>query len=492
MKKSEMKRISLEEAKRLLGKNNPLLGDYGSDEVLWHKGGKLEGDIVLDLDDDGDNVLVTGDLQLEGSIINTRVDTGRFLVVTGSLNAKNIIAGGSEIYVFGDATVANAIFGHYNDGTLSIGGRTKARAILISHHDCQFEGGTDGLEIDLRRDSVSPDFELPDILSNEFIEPEGYVDEDALIKAILSGKKFLKKRAQTEKEKVKALIRELVPQGATEIDLSGKNLSAFPEELTSFSSLRSLDLSGNRISSLPPDIGKLRNLEVLNIYGNRIDSVPREFGQLKNLRKLLARKGFKSFPEVIGELENLEELEISGIFRTRGDKLPEFPLAVTKLRKLKKLDVCDNAFKAIPKEILNLENLEELNLEASVIKSIADFSKFKNLRTLRFNGCARELLPQVFRATSLEHLYLEHMSPSLDTLPEAIGNLVHLKTLHLSFNNITHFPESFFRLTKLETVNLSFNSKLSWREFQKLARRLPAVTFIYLQFHAEDEGGQAR
>ena len=97
MKKSEMKRISLEEAKRLLGKNNPLLGDYGSDEVLWHKGGKLEGDIVLDLDDDGDNVLVTGDLQLEGSIINTEVDTGRFLVVTGSLKAKNIIAGGSEI-----------------------------------------------------------------------------------------------------------------------------------------------------------------------------------------------------------------------------------------------------------------------------------------------------------------------------------------------------------------------------------------------------------
>src|SRR5215472_13965139 len=82
------------------------------------------------------------------------------------------------------------------------------------------------------------------------------------------------------------------------------------------------------------------------------------------------------------------------------------------------------------------------------------------------------------RATSLEHLYLGHLRPPLDALPEAIGDLVHLKTLDLSFNNITRFPESFFRLTKLETVNLDFNDELSWREFQKLVRRLPGANFI--------------
>ena len=472
-----MKRISLEEVKRLLGKNNPLQGDYGSDEVLWHKGGKLEGDIDLD---NGDNVVVTGDLQLEGSIVNTAADYGRFLVVTGSLKTKNIIAGGSEVYVFGDATIENAILGHYNDGILHIRGKTKARAILYGDHDCGFEGGTEGLDIDLSGKSVSQDFELPDILSNEFIEPEGYVDEDALMQAILSGKEFLKKGAQTKKEKLNAFLKELLQHGATEIDLSGKNLSAFPKELTSLSSLRSLNLSGNLITSLPPDIAKLRDLEALNLSHNQIDLVPREFGQLKSLRKLLARRGFTSFPEVIGELENLEELDIGGLFDTRSDDLAEFPLAVTELKKLRKLDLSDNAFKAIPEKILNLENLEELNLDGSLshVRTIPDFSKLKNLKTLNLNGLPSELLAQVFRATSLEHLYVGHLRPPLNTLPEAIGDLVHLKTLDVASNNITHLPESFFRLTKLETINLDHNQKLSWKEFQKLAGRLSGASFV--------------
>src|SRR5262249_45132114 len=122
-----------------------------------------------------------------------------------------------------------------------------------------------------------------------------------------------------------------------------------------------------------------------------------------------------------------------------------FPLAVTELKKLRKLDLSDNAFKAIPEKILNLENLEELNLDGSLshVRTIPDFSKLKNLKTLNLNGLPSELLAQVFRATSLEHLYVGHLRPPLNTLPEAIGDLVHLKTLDGASNNITHLPKAF-------------------------------------------------
>lgn len=527
-----MKIISFEEVKKLLGKDNPLQGGYDDFKVTLYEGNtKLKGDINLDSDDKESNcVVVLGNLDLQGSVVNFEGDYGNFLVVTGSLKTKNIIAGGSEIYILGDAAVKNAIYAFYNHGTLSIGGKTKAKVIMSSDHDSRFEGGTEGVKIALYSDE---DFEEADfypdqvreIIDNKFLDPEGnYVKGTSLIKTILAGKKFLKTGAKTHQQKTTKSLESIAAQmNLTEQDLSNKRLRAFPTLLTRLTDLKKLNLSENNIrelpsaigrmskleelylsstglTALPKEIGQLQNLQVLDISYDVLKTLPEEFAQLKNLKILKARACFEVFPEVIAKLEHLEELTLTG---SSWIRLKEFPIALTNMKNLKKLDISGHAFTTIPEEILNLENLEELNLDDSLgyLKSIPDLSRLKKLKTLHFNGRmsntkdpdpSPELLKKVFLISQLENLSIDRWHketktvegkevvtrPPLETLPEAVGNMANLKTLDLAFNNITHFPESFYNLKNLQKVNLDYNQELPFEEFKKLITRLPSAKFI--------------
>lgn len=454
MKKPHKKVISFAEAEDLLGSKNPLQWSE-PDEVVWYEGNtKLAGDI--DLDNDGaEGVLVTGNLELEGSVINTNSNVGGFLVVTGSLKAKNIVAGGSEVYVLKGATIENVILGHYNDGSLYITGKTKARVIINEGHDCQFKPqDPEGIKIKLNthgEDFRNADFydeDGPNIFEEEFIDPRGSDDIDEIMRAILDGKEFLKKDVKTAEETIQE-------GSANRVDLSRRRFRVFPEKLTSLQRLEYLHLSNCELKALPRGIGKLSHLKFLDVSNNEEIELPKELGQLKNLRRLEISQCLTKFPEVIAQLENLEELEMDGVRYSRF-ALKEFPLSLTQLKRLTKLEVMNHEFKTISEEALNLENLEELNLWNSLnaIKSLPDFSGLKKLKTLRLGYCG------------------------LQAFPETISNLSYLKTLDLGSNDIAHFPESFYRLTSLESVNLSSNKRLTLEEVQKLTTRLPHAKFI--------------
>ncbi len=79
-------------------------------------------------------LIVTGDLTVEGDIINSNINDGPFLLVQGNVKAKNLLAGGSEIYIAKDATFEELCVGEYNDGVLTIKGALQCALLINDDH----------------------------------------------------------------------------------------------------------------------------------------------------------------------------------------------------------------------------------------------------------------------------------------------------------------------------------------------------------------------
>jgi Domain of unknown function (DUF4116) len=99
---------------------------------------RIDGDLGLDWTDDRFaghiGLVVDGDLTVTGNIINENGNAGPFLLVRGNLRARNVVAGGAEFHIEGDADIEELLLGHYNDGTLAIDGTTRAQLILSDDH----------------------------------------------------------------------------------------------------------------------------------------------------------------------------------------------------------------------------------------------------------------------------------------------------------------------------------------------------------------------
>jgi Leucine-rich repeat (LRR) protein len=75
-----------------------------------------------------------------------------------------------------------------------------------------------------------------------------------------------------------------VPEGIEKsLDLSNKQLTELPPEITQLTELQHLDLRGNQLKALPLDIGPLTALRHLNLRANEITTLPPEIEQLTAL-----------------------------------------------------------------------------------------------------------------------------------------------------------------------------------------------------------------
>lgn len=135
----------------------------------------------------------------------------------------------------------------------------------------------------------------------------------------------------------------------TKLNLSGKNLSVFPENVFDYSNLTKLVLSNNRIKVIPKDILKLKKLKVLdmanneikvlqgavfrlpklqtlNLYGNQIKTFPKQFAE-SSIRKVVVSMN----PLEEGELERLrEKCEVVSTMNEQTSKV-EVPTTKTEM-----------------------------------------------------------------------------------------------------------------------------------------------------------------
>ncbi|MBL4632428.1 MAG: leucine-rich repeat domain-containing protein [Kofleriaceae bacterium] len=180
-----------------------------------------------------------------------------------------------------------------------------------------------------------------------------------------------------------------------------------------------------------------------------LSSVPAEVGELTKLRTLSLRairlKG--GLPEWMPNLSGLEELDLA---YTSLRKLP----GIENLSKLKILDLHNNLFTALPKELLELSKLEELLLAYNHnLKKVPELSALTSLRVLDLSWCGKTGVPKsLVGLEKLEELRLTRAERW--KLPE-LGNMPKLREFEIGNSDCSVFPEQLLGCPDLEVI--SFN-----------------------------------
>ena len=283
----------------------------------------------------------------------------------------------------------------------------------------------------------------------------------------------------TEQELLQ-VIENAAREGATSLDLSGKQLSQLPPEIGQLTNLQSLNLSDNQLSEsllirekelfdrieqatweeilyddwkqLPPEIGQLLNLQSLNLSSNQLSELPPEIGQLAKLQSLdFSFNHLSELPSEIGQLANLQSLNLS------SNQLSELPLEIGQLSSLQSLDFSFNHLSELPSEIGQLSSLQSLDLHNNQLDVLpAEIGDLANLQSLDLrNNQLSELPPEIRDLTNLESLNLNNNQ--LSELPLEIGDLANLESLDLNDNQLRKLPAEIEQLTKLKSLDLRGN-----------------------------------
>lgn len=426
----------------------------------------FEGNLALDDDflkaiskiekADFDLVVVRGDLTVNGPIALYESTPG--LLVTGNTRAETLEGGDAEIYI-GNGKFDCVVYGYYNHGILETG-TVETPWVINSNHDLRVTA-VDAYWVDNYGDDSEFDFgrgNIGESFVKEVLDEEGDgIEVHAFIDRLRKKKPVLKPGAKTAGEAALAEVERAKENRIYELDMSGKKLKAFPKDALAMPWLKKLVLDDNAIGEVPKEIAKLTELEELSLNRCGLARLPDEIGGLKKLRVLrISQNASFNFeradpempivlPESIGELENLEEIQLEMLSHVPRDvkgPLPEttpfvlpdsaanwkklrrivanytnlviptamhgqpsieeismhggswtymrsFPEWVTTLPNLRVLNLNGNFFASIPASISNLKNLEILELGSALgmLKSpLPDLSALTKLRVLRING----------------------------------------------------------------------------------------------------------
>ncbi|XP_076282951.1 leucine-rich repeat-containing protein 58 [Lasioglossum baleicum] len=125
--------------------------------------------------------------------------------------------------------------------------------------------------------------------------------------------------------------------GLRELNLSGNQLTEFPDQVLVLTELKYLYLGGNHITEISKDVWKLQRLHVLSMGGNRLTEVPSTLSQLKSLQALvLCDNMLESLPSSIANLTNLKSLLL------HKNRLRTLPTEIITLKCLTELSLRDN------------------------------------------------------------------------------------------------------------------------------------------------------
>jgi GTPase SAR1 family protein len=160
--------------------------------------------------------------------------------------------------------------------------------------------------------------------------------------------------------KAKQKIANALRSGATELDLSGMQLTELPESIGQLTQLTSLNLSFNQLTALPDSLSQLTQLTSLDLSYNQLTALPDWLSQLTQLTSLyLSFNQLTALPDSLGQLTQLTKLNLS------HNRLTALPDWLSQLTRLTFLDLFGNQLTALPPSLAQLEHLTKLNLNGN-------------------------------------------------------------------------------------------------------------------------------
>lgn len=165
----------------------------------------------------------------------------------------------------------------------------------------------------------------------------------------------------------------------------------------------------------------------------------------------LGNKQLTALPPEIEELVDLQELYL------HGNHLIATPPETTKLTNLRILVLCRNQLTTLQPTIGQLTNLEVLNLGNNRLTRLpSEIGQLTNLTTLDLStNQLTAMAPEIGQLTHLR--WLTFCRNQLAALPPEIGHLRNLTWLDLSSNELTTLPSQIDQLSNLKELNLSDN-----------------------------------
>jgi Leucine-rich repeat (LRR) protein len=504
-------------------------------------------------------IAVKGNLTVQGDIAIG--DYHPLLLVIGHVTCDVLISGDDTIFITGDAHIKYAFYGHYNDGSIQVGGTTYVPYVINSDHSSgiapsgailinSYSDHHDFFDYDYLN-SILPDVIVPEALN------DGEFDERKFIELVRAGKTPFVAGAKSMKVANAEALEKLVSgniEEVRELDWKERNERKFPDAILKLKYLQKLDLSENPITELPDGLSALENLEELRLKKCSLTELPDSIGKLKKLRVLdldgnhdltalpeaMAALGqlevlsldhvAAEFPASFDRLDRLEELNLYKCYVDKKNPAP-FPEFITRLKNLKRLDLRENWFDAIPASFIQVQTLEEFQWTGGRTKApnVVDYTQFKNLKKLIISRKFDAWKGQIFKITSLEHLSIDRnredkeyfkqdmLDRWIEMIPQQedeeqrkrlewiiankqvepdgrfsylvtpgmrpeelqdIYTLENLKSLDLSFNGLTWLPDGFFQLKKLELIDLRYNN---FPDFVKenIIKAFPKATIVW-------------
>ncbi|XP_042010448.1 probable LRR receptor-like serine/threonine-protein kinase At1g07650 isoform X1 [Salvia splendens] len=245
------------------------------------------------------------------------------------------------------------------------------------------------------------------------------------------------------------------------MSLDGQNLTGVvPPEFTRLRYLKSLDLSRNCLSGSIPLQWENMSLAELFLMANRLSGpfpvVITRITTLVNL-SLEGNQFYGPIPSEIGRLVNVQRLALSSNAFTGN-----LPLGLARMTKLVDLWLSDNNFTGkIPDFISHWKHIEKIfmigcSLQGPIPSSISTLTNLTDLRITDLRG-EQSPFPLIRNMKSITVLILRNCLIRGE-IPEFLGNMATLKTLDLSFNNLTGvIPASFEHLAKVDFMYLTGN-----------------------------------
>eukprot|EP00002_Diphylleia_rotans_P001358 TRINITY_DN1075_c0_g2_i3.p1 TRINITY_DN1075_c0_g2~~TRINITY_DN1075_c0_g2_i3.p1 ORF type:complete len:1897 (+),score=362.85 TRINITY_DN1075_c0_g2_i3:70-5760(+) len=264
------------------------------------------------------------------------------------------------------------------------------------------------------------------------------------------------------------------------LDISRNEISTIPDSISKLTQLENLkfgcDNGGNKISRLPDSMSLLTKLTHLDLRHNKIRELPLWFSQLTKLEKLIMDRETRRSPLGLSNIPcwktDILPASKKWLLLIDPDKdhfrdsegLTDINDVVDSWGKYTQLSLADNQLFSLPDSFGMLTNIRVLHLGdlfgGNLFTSLpVPIHQLKNLEELRLVHNAILEIP-VWIDQLINLVYLDIRYTEVRKLPNQLGRLKKLKTLHLDREKITYPPPNVVARGTGDIVNFLFSAAM--------------------------------